>query len=100
MNNWTIRQRIVVSFTAIVLLIAGAGVIAHFRLAAIEREAKTVETDSLLGLFYIAQLRGNTVRGYALSLEYILQEEKTARDVLSSQFQVNRAFLEKLVKQY
>ncbi|HSI37881.1 MAG TPA: hypothetical protein VK946_02305 [Methylotenera sp.] len=49
MKNWTIRQRILGSFTVILVLMGVMGGVAYTRLASIKQETVDLEKDSCLG---------------------------------------------------
>ena len=53
MNNWTVRQRIIINLSAIILLMVLLSGFAYNRLAAIETQFTQMEKDSLPGLYLI-----------------------------------------------
>ena len=99
MSTWSIRKRIIASFTAIVLVILGMGAFAALRLRAIEREALGLEKDSLSGVYYLAQLSTTTVQGYSLLQQFVMEVDKTPRDSIGAQVRANRRILEGLMRQ-
>ncbi len=66
MKHWSIRHRILASFGLILALMALMACIAYTRLAAIDEEAHSVETDSTPGLYYSTMLRGAWFESYQL----------------------------------
>ncbi|MGC7529791.1 methyl-accepting chemotaxis protein [Pandoraea pneumonica] len=66
MKHWSIRHRILASFGLILALMALMAGVAYTRLAAIEREAFSVESDSTPGLYYSTMLRGAWFESYQL----------------------------------
>jgi len=65
-KHWSIRHRILASFGLILALMALMAGVAYTRLAAIEREAFSVESDSTPGLYYSTMLRGAWFESYQL----------------------------------
>src|SRR5260370_3539443 len=67
MSKWTIRKRILASFGIILTLMVVMAVIAYTRLSAIERNTRTVKTDSLPGLYTSAGVRSAWNESYVLT---------------------------------
>lgn len=80
MQTWTIRQKILGSFAAIIALMIVMGSVAYNRLATIKREATNVERHSLPGVYYTARIHALWEANFGLTTEHILQEEKSKKD--------------------
>ncbi|VVD76062.1 methyl-accepting chemotaxis sensory transducer [Pandoraea communis] len=75
MKHWSIRHRILASFGLILALMALMAGVAYTRLAAIEQEAHSVETDSTPGLYYSTMLRGAWFESYQLLQQVVAIDE-------------------------
>ncbi|MDM8354700.1 methyl-accepting chemotaxis sensory transducer [Pandoraea communis] len=75
MKHWSIRHRILASFGLILALMALMAGVAYTRLAAIEQEAHSVETDSTPGLYYSTMLRGAWFESYQLLQQAVAIDE-------------------------
>lgn len=103
MRNWTIRQRILVSFAVILALMVVMGGVAYTRLALIEQKATTIQQDAIPGLDYSAQLMTALVTGFSLTQERLLHQvhkEQAKIQQVDSLLQANRGHLESLIKNY
>ncbi|WP_087690479.1 MULTISPECIES: methyl-accepting chemotaxis protein [unclassified Pandoraea] len=82
MKHWSIRHRILASFGLILALMALMAGVAYTRLAAIEREAFSVESDSTPGLYYSTMLRGAWFESYQLLQQVVaIDDNDKARAV-------------------
>jgi methyl-accepting chemotaxis protein WspA len=100
MKNWSIRQRILGSFTLILALMVVMGGIAYTRLASIEQKMLWLKNDPLPGLYYISQITSAWVTDYALTQEHVLHDDKAARQKVESQLDANLTDLESLLSHY
>jgi methyl-accepting chemotaxis protein WspA len=86
-NNWTIRSRILASFSLILLVMALMGVVAYNRLSAIEHESDVMRNDALPGLNYSAGMRGIWGEFYVLAWQIVTTDDAGARNRLLAQHQ-------------
>jgi methyl-accepting chemotaxis protein WspA len=100
MKNWTIRHRILASFTVIIILMAVMGGVAYTRLSNIEQKMTGIEQDSVPGLYYSTQLVSAWTANYSLTQEHVLQEDMTAIRQVESRLDANRTNLESLISNY
>ncbi len=100
MRNWTIRQRILASFSAILALMVLMGGGAYMRLAKVEQNAMTIQQDAMPGVYYGTQLMTALVTSYSLTQAHILQEEAAGIRQVDTLIQANRGQLESLIKHY
>jgi methyl-accepting chemotaxis protein WspA len=100
MKNWTIRQRILVSFSVILILMVIMGGVAYTRLASIEQKTVELEKDSLPGVYYSTQVTSSWITDYALTEAHVLQEDISAIRQVESQLDANRANLENHIRNY
>ncbi len=78
MKDWTIRQRILGSFTAILLIIGVMGAIVFHYLQNIEQDVAAIESGSLPGLKYSEQMLSSAYGNYVRSQRQLLLEDALA----------------------
>ena len=71
MKQWTIRQRMLVSFGVILLLMGFMAGISYLKLQAIEHETNSFQTDSMPGLELSTGIRSTWFQSYLLVLQVI-----------------------------
>ncbi|NOV24552.1 methyl-accepting chemotaxis protein [Cupriavidus necator] len=100
MNEWTIRTRILASFSLILLVMALMGVVAYTRLSAIERGTTLMLQDALPGLNYSTGIRGVWGERYVLAWQTINATDEAQRRSFQQQGQEAAGRLDKLEQQY
>ncbi|TPQ40699.1 methyl-accepting chemotaxis protein [Cupriavidus pinatubonensis] len=100
LNHWTIRTRILASFTFILLVMALMGVVAYNRLSAIERETNLMLKDALPGLNYSTGIRGAWGEVYVLAWETVKAGTESQRQGYQQQSAEVRQRLDRLEQQY
>ena len=100
MKNWTVRQRIVLSFSVTVALMFVVGAVAFYFLRSIARETTSIEQDSIAGLFHISRVQAAALSDYALSEQYALRDNKAELDASEAQLRVSRAALDTVLRGY
>ncbi|MGH8467074.1 MAG: methyl-accepting chemotaxis protein, partial [Pseudomonas sp.] len=71
MKNWTLRQRILASFAAIIAIMLLMVVAAYSRLLTIQTAETAVRTDSIPGVYYSSMIRSAWVDSYVLTQEVV-----------------------------
>ncbi len=71
MNNWKIGTRIATGFTAITVIVMTLGIFAYSQLDTIAASAKRITDDSLPGVYYIGQIKSQTLQRY-LDLQQLI----------------------------
>ncbi len=99
-NQWTIRTRILASFSLILLVMALMGVISYTRLNAIERGTEILLKDALPGLTYSTGIRGIWGERYVLVWEIATAPTEAERRDFMQQGQDVASRLDKLEQQY
>lgn len=99
-THWTIRTRILASFTLILLVMVLMGAVAYNRLSAIERETTVMRTDALPGLTHSSTMRGIWGELYILSWQIVTATDDAQRQRLHQQFADTRQRLDKEEQQY
>ncbi|CAM3252700.1 methyl-accepting chemotaxis protein [Cupriavidus taiwanensis] len=100
MNQWTIRTRILASFSLILLVMALMGVVAYTRLVAIERETALMLHDALPGLNYSTGIRGVWGERYVLAWQTINAADQAERQRFQQDARDAAGRLDKLEQQY
>ncbi|AQV98617.1 methyl-accepting chemotaxis protein [Cupriavidus necator] len=100
MNEWTIRTRILASFSLILLVMALMGVVAYTRLSAIERGTTLMLQDALPGLNYSTGIRGVWGERYVLAWQAINAANEAERRTFQQQSREAAGRLDKLEEQY
>ncbi|AGW94655.1 chemotaxis protein [Ralstonia pickettii DTP0602] len=99
-NHWTIRTRILASFSLILLVMAMMGVVAYTRLNAIERGTAVLLQDALPGLNHSAGIRGIWGERYVLAWEILNASGDAERRDLQQRSQEVASRLDKVEQQY
>jgi len=74
--------------------------VAYTYLVHIELETIAVQTDSLPGVYYGTQIMSAWLVSYALTQDYVLQEDRAGKQILESKLQANRTSQENLITKY
>jgi methyl-accepting chemotaxis protein WspA len=99
-THWTIRTRILASFTIILLVMALMSGVAYRRLSAIEHETTVMRTDALPGLNFSAGMRGVWGEIYVLAWQTVTAADAPQRARLLAQTQDAMQRLDRLEQQY
>ncbi|MGJ3703219.1 methyl-accepting chemotaxis protein [Variovorax sp. AFSI2.2] len=100
MNTWTIRQRILASFAAVLALMIVMGAVAYACLARVAEDATIIQKDAVPGMAVSGQLTAAWLDNFALTQKHVLETEDADMRRIVAQLQVNRASLEKLSRNY
>jgi methyl-accepting chemotaxis protein WspA len=100
MNTWTIRQRILASFAAVLALMIVMGAVAYACLARVAEDATVIQKDAVPGMAVSGQLTAAWLDNFALTQKHVLETEDAEMRRVVAQLQVNRASLEKLSRNY
>ncbi|MGH8464862.1 MAG: MCP four helix bundle domain-containing protein, partial [Pseudomonas sp.] len=71
MKNWTLRQRILASFAAIIAIMLLMVVAAYSRLLTIQAGEVAVRTDSIPGVYYSSMIRSAWVDSYVFTQQLV-----------------------------
>jgi methyl-accepting chemotaxis protein WspA len=78
MNNGTVRKRIILGFSAVILLMVGLCIFAYAQLSGIEAQATAVRAESVPGLDLVGRLHSVSISTYT-SVQQLVLERDTAR---------------------
>ena len=94
--NWSIRQKILVSFVLVVAAMAVMGGVTYERLRLIEQQAVSMHTRSLPETSLSAQILGAFDENFSLTQELVMQESKAAFDEVQAELAQNQVRVEQL----
>jgi len=100
MNTWTIRQRILASFAAVLALMIVMGAVAYACLARVAEDATAIQKDAMPGMAVSGQLNAAWLDNFALTQKHVLETEEAEIRSVDAQLQVSRAHIEKLSRSY
>ncbi|SFH64223.1 methyl-accepting chemotaxis protein WspA [Collimonas sp. OK307] len=100
MKQWTIRQRMLVSFSVILALMGFMAGITYLKLAAIEHETVSFQTDSIPGLELSTGIRSNWSQSYLLALQVIALDNPEQRKKDLAAMHAYSEKMDKLVEDY
>lgn len=100
MKQWTIRQRMLVSFGVILALMGFMAGITYLKLAAIEHETVSFQTDSIPGLELSTGIRSNWSQSYLLALQVIALDNPEQRKKDLAAMHAYSEKMDKLVEDY
>jgi methyl-accepting chemotaxis protein WspA len=98
--NATVRQRIVLGFSSVILLMAALCAFAYLQLRGIATQTTALQDDSLPGLYIIGRLDSVSVETYTSIEQYLLQSDRGAMQQTRTLTQEKTAQLSDLLKQY
>jgi len=71
MKNWTLRQRLLASFAALIAIMLLMAGMAYAHLLSIERSERKLQTDALPGLYYTDRIRGRVAHNLLLAQQLL-----------------------------
>ncbi|WP_211451059.1 methyl-accepting chemotaxis protein [Collimonas antrihumi] len=100
MKQWTIRQRMLVSFGVILALMGFMAGITYLKLAAIEHETTSFQTDSIPGLELSTGIRSTWFQSYLLALQVVALDNPEQRKQDLAAVHADSEKMDKLVADY
>jgi methyl-accepting chemotaxis protein len=80
--NWSIRNKIIAAFSALMVVIVALGFTAIQKFSALNDSVETITRDSLLGTGYLSDMRGAILRYRLASTKAILSKADTKGDAV------------------
>jgi methyl-accepting chemotaxis protein WspA len=99
-KNWTIRGRILVSFSIVLALMIAMGSLAFLYSVGIQQETTGLRNDVLPGVYISYGMQSGWEKNYALTEEYLVQGTNAGRESIETQLRANRAQVEALLHTY
>ena len=78
MKNVTVKQRIILGFSAVVLIMAVLSAIAYVRLRGIEAQATALHGESIPGLYLMGKLHAVSIETYTSTQQHVLEQNPAA----------------------
>ena len=100
MKSLTIRRRILLSFAAVMAVMSAIAALCYVWFLQTEREALAVETKTVPGLYYSAQLTTAWAEARGLAREFQLSDTATERNRASDAILASRERVRSLLKAY
>ena len=100
MKQWTIRQRMLVSFGLILALMGFMAGITYLKLAAIEHETISFQTDSMPGLELSTGIRSTWFQSYLLALQVVALDNPDERKQDLATMRADAEKMDKLIADY
>ena len=100
MKKWTIGQRIIFGFAALLVASAALGLFAYSRLVAITHETHTIADESLPGVYNVGQIDAINQANYTLTHRWLLITQPAERTAIEAEMKANSEKLSALYKGY
>ncbi|WP_284314864.1 methyl-accepting chemotaxis protein [Labrys miyagiensis] len=100
MNNITIKNRILLSFAIILVILSIMAIAIYYWLQQIENEANTLESSTVPALYYSAQLQSSWAQAFGRVEEFALQDTPADRARVANQIKTNQENLRQLISKY
>jgi methyl-accepting chemotaxis protein WspA len=99
-KSWTVRQRIIIGFSAVMAIMLGLTTFAYLRLRDIEAQAVVLRSDLIPGLYTIGRLKAVSIETYTATQQHILQEDPAKGEQIMSFIQQKTKERLDLISQY
>jgi methyl-accepting chemotaxis protein WspA len=90
-KNWTVRQRIIIGFSAVMAIMVGLSTFAYVRLRGIEAQATVLRKDLIPGLFIVGRLHAVSIETYTSTQQHILEQDPAKMEQIMSFIQQKTA---------
>ena len=100
MKNWSVKQRIILGFSAVILIMIALSVVSWIYLNEIKRQAISITSDSWPGLYLSSQIESLSRATLAAFKEYSLTTTGEQKRQVETEIESNRSKLDSLMKQY
>jgi methyl-accepting chemotaxis protein WspA len=100
MNNGTVRKRIILGFSAVILLMVGLCIFAYAQLSGIEAQATGVRAESVPGLDLVGRLHSVSISTYTSVQQLVLERDPARIQQILAYIREKSAERLDLLKQY
>jgi methyl-accepting chemotaxis protein WspA len=100
MGNATVRQRIVLGFSSVILLMAALCAFAYLQLRGIKTQATLIREDSLPGLYLLGRLHAVSISTYTGVQQKVLERDPARIQQIAASIREESAERLDLIKQY
>jgi methyl-accepting chemotaxis protein WspA len=84
MKSWTVNQRIILGFSAIVLTMVALSLFAYMRLSSIEAQTARLRRDSIPALYIVGRLSAVSVETYTGVQQLVLEQDPARMQEIAS----------------
>src|SRR5687767_13697893 len=98
MNKWTVKQRIIAGFSAVILIMIALTLVSMFYLNEIKQDIVRVTSDTWPGLYFSSQIQGHSRLMLTSVDEYFLITDEEARRQVDAEIAANRLKFDNLMK--
>lgn len=84
MNAGTMRKRVILCFSAVILLMVGLSAFAYVELRGIEMQAIALRTDSVPGLYLVGRIHAAVISTYTSVQQHILERDPATMQRITS----------------
>ena len=100
MNNATVRNRIILGFSAVILLMAGLCAIAFIELHGISSQATALRNDSVPGLYLVGRIQSASIELHNFVEQLVFEADETRMQQILARTQEKATERLELIKQY
>jgi methyl-accepting chemotaxis protein WspA len=100
MNNGTVRKRIILGFSGVILLMVGLCIFAYTQLVGIEAQATALRAESVPGLDLVGRLHSVSISTYTSVQQLILERDPARIQQILAYIQERSAERLDIIKQY
>jgi methyl-accepting chemotaxis protein WspA len=100
MKNWTVKRRIIVGFSAVILIMIALTVVSLVHLNDIKEQAVSITSDSWPGLYLSSQIESLSRATFTSFEKYALAPDGEEKRQAEIEVEANRSKLADLMKQY
>ena len=100
MNAGTVRKRVILGFSAVILLMVALCVFAYVELRGIDTETASLRIDSIPGLYLIGRLNAVSISAYAAVQQHVLERDPARMRQIAAYIDATTVERLDLVRQY
>jgi methyl-accepting chemotaxis protein WspA len=100
MKSWSVRQRTIAGFSAVVLIMVGLSALAYVRLRGVAAQAAALDGDSVPGLDLVGRLQAVSVRIYNSAEQHVAEHDPEQIRQIVAYIQLKSTERLDLLKQY
>ena len=98
--NGTVRKRIILGFSSVILLMVGLCVFAYIQLHGIRSQSVELRGDSVPGLYLVSRLHAVSIETYTSVQQHVFESDPARMEQIASYIQEKTAERLELLKQY
>ena len=83
-KTWTVRQRIIIGFSAVMAIMVFLSTYTYLRLRAIEVQAAVLRNDLIPGMYLVGRLKSVSIETFTSTQQHILEDDPAKMDEIMS----------------